>query len=76
MIDPTPNEQAALESASQMAGEYLESLGKTDFAQLEVSEWNSLIESVVTGYTDRLRELAEQDQKQVQTVTDTDKLPP
>lgn len=71
MIDPTPNEQAAMDAASNAAGEYLESLGKTDLAQLEVSEWNSFIESVVTGYTDRLRELAEQDQKQVQTVTNT-----
>jgi len=75
MIDPTPNEQNAFEAASQTAGEYLESLGKTDLAQLEREEWESLIESIVTGYTDRLRDLAEQDRKQMETVTDTDRVP-
>jgi len=75
MVDPTPNEQEALDAASRTAGEYLESVGKTDLAQLEVQEWESLIESVVTGYTDRLRELAEQDQDKMKTITDTDNVP-
>jgi len=75
MVDPTPNEQDALEAAGQTAGEYLESLGKTDLALLELEEWESLIESVVTGYTDRLRELADQDWQQVRTVTNTDNPP-
>lgn len=75
MVDPTPNEQDALEVAGQMAGEFLDSIGKTDLAQLTVEEWESLLESVVTGYTDRLRELADKDWKQVQTVTNTDNPP-
>jgi hypothetical protein len=70
MVDPTPNEQDALEAASQTAGEYLESLGKTDLAQMEREEWESLIESVVTGYADRLRELASQDEQKMQQLKD------
>ena len=34
MIDPTPNERAAIAQGGAMAGEYLDSLGKTDLAQL------------------------------------------
>ena len=75
MVDPTPNEQEALDAASRTAGEYLDSLGKTDLAQLNVEEWESLIESVITGYSDRLRELADQDQKQMDTITNTDRVP-
>jgi hypothetical protein len=75
MVDPTPNEQEAMDAASRTAGEYLESLGKTDLAQLEVEEWESLIESVVTGYTDRLRELADQDREQMATITNTERVP-
>ena len=75
MVDPTPNEQEAMDAASRTAGEYLESVGKTDLAQLEVSEWESLIESVVTGYTDRLRELADQDRAQLKKVQNTERVP-
>jgi hypothetical protein len=70
MVDPTPNEQEALEAASQTAGEFLESIGKTDLAQLEREEWESLIESVVTGYSDRLRELADQDERKMRQLKD------
>jgi len=70
MVDPTPNEQDALEAAGQTAGEFLESIGKTDLAQLAVEEWESLTESVVTGYTDRLRELAEQDAQKMAQMKD------
>ena len=51
MIDPTPHEQAAMDHAVAMAGEYLESLGQTDLATLvSPSEWRQLIEVIVTGY--------------------------
>jgi hypothetical protein len=44
-----------------MGGEYLESIGKTDLAQLSLEEWHTLIEVIVTGYCDHLRELAGHD---------------
>ena len=61
MIDPTPNEQAAMAAGGDAAGGYLESLGKSDLATLTPAEWRQLIEIVVTGYCDTLRELAAQD---------------
>ena len=61
MIDPTPNEEAAMTAGGDAAGAYLESLGRSDLATLSPAEWRQLIEIVVTGYCDTLRELAGQD---------------
>ena len=61
MIDPTPNEEAAMTAGGDAAGAYLESLGRSDLATLSPAEWRQLIEIVVTGYCDTLRELAAQD---------------
>lgn len=61
MIDPTPNEQRALQTAGDLAGEYLDSLGRTDLALLTPAEWATLIEVIVTGFGDRLRELCARD---------------
>lgn len=57
MIDPDEDEQGALEFASQMAGEFVESLGKTDLATFTADEWATLVECAVTGYQDKLQEL-------------------
>lgn len=65
MIDPTPNETAAMEAGGLAAGEYLESLGKSDLARLTVEEWQTLIEVVVTGYCDTLRDLAGRDRERI-----------
>ncbi|MEI7601188.1 MAG: DUF6511 domain-containing protein [Aestuariivirga sp.] len=69
MIDPTPNEKAAMTHGGQMGGEYLDSLGKTDLATLTVLEWDCFIEMVVTGYCDHLRELAARDRARLNTMT-------
>lgn len=69
MIDPTPNEKAALANAAQMGGEYLDSVGKTDLATLTVDEWATFIDCVVTGYCDHLRELAARDRTRLGTMT-------
>ena len=58
MIDPTPNEEAAMTAGGDAAGAYLESLGRSDLATLSPAQWRQLIEIVVTGYCDTLRELA------------------
>lgn len=57
MIDPDEHEAKALDYASEMGGEYLESIGKTDLGALSLEEWMTFIEAVVTGYQDRLVEL-------------------
>ena len=69
MIDPTPNEHAAMAAGGDAAGVYLESLGKSDLAALTTPEWRQLIEIVVSGYCDTLRELAVQDRDRLDGMT-------
>jgi hypothetical protein len=59
MIDPTRHERAAMNHAVVMAGEYIESLGRTDLMTWSPDEFASLIEVIVTAFTDRLRELGD-----------------
>ena len=61
MIDPTPNEIAAMVAGGEAGGEYLESLGRTDLALLTEHEWDTFVEAIVTGYCDHLCELAAKD---------------
>lgn len=56
LIDPTPYEQAAMEHAGNMAGEYLDSLKKTDLAKLSTEEWATFINVVCTGYIEKIQE--------------------
>ncbi len=70
MIDPTPNEDAALARGGAMCGEYLDSLGKTDLALLDIEEWRTFVEVVVTGYCDHLRALAERDRDRLDGMTE------
>lgn len=65
MIDPTPNELAAMEHGGRMGGEYLDHLGKTDLARLTVEEWAIFVEAIVTGYGDHLRDLAGRDRSRI-----------
>ena len=59
MIDPTRDERAAMEHAVAMAGEHIESLGRTDLMTWSPEEFAALIEVIVTAFTDRLRELGD-----------------
>jgi hypothetical protein len=61
MVDPTEHEVAAMRAASPVAGEYVESLGKTDLAAFSKDEWLALIEMIVTAYTNTLRDLADRE---------------
>lgn len=61
MIDPTPNEIAAMEHGGRMGGEYLDSIGRTDLASLTVEQWRAFVEAVVTGYCDALRDMSGRD---------------
>jgi hypothetical protein len=54
VVDPDEHETAAIAAASPMAGEYLESIGKTDLAVLTESEWLTLLEVIITAYQDEL----------------------
>jgi hypothetical protein len=59
MIDPTRHERAAMDHAVDMAGEYIESLGRTNLMAWSREEFVTLIEVIVTAFTDRLRELGD-----------------
>jgi hypothetical protein len=61
MIDPTRHERAAMDHAIEMAGEYIESLGRTDLMAWSPEEFATLVEVIVTAFTDRLRELGDDD---------------
>ena len=61
MIDPTRHGRAAMDHAVEMAGEHIESLGRTDLMTWSAEEFSALIEVIVTAFTDRLRELGDDD---------------
>jgi Family of unknown function (DUF6511) len=61
MIDPTRHERAAMDHAIVMAGEHIECLGRTDLMTWSPEEFATLIEVVVTAFTDRLRKLGDDD---------------
>ena len=56
MIDPDKHEVQALAAAGRTAGEYIESIAKTDLATFTGEEWATLIEVAVTTFQDTLRE--------------------
>jgi hypothetical protein len=56
-------------ASGDAAGAYLESLGRSDLATLSQPEWRQLIEIVVTGYCDTLRELAGHDRDRLGAMT-------
>ena len=58
MVDPTEHEVAAMRAASPLAGEHVDSLGKTDLAEFSEQEWMTLIEVIVTAYVEALQQLA------------------
>lgn len=52
--EPTSYEIAAMQYASDMAGEYLTSIHKTDIAQMSKRQWQTLIQVIIGGYIDNL----------------------
>jgi Family of unknown function (DUF6511) len=61
MIDPTRHERAAINHAITMAGAHIESIGRTNLMTWSPEEFGALIEMIVTAFTDRLRELGNDD---------------
>ncbi|MBF0629242.1 MAG: hypothetical protein HQL91_13580 [Magnetococcales bacterium] len=50
MVDPTERELAAMRAAAPAAGEYVESLGKSDLTLFTVEEFMTLIQVIVGAY--------------------------
>lgn len=58
LIDKTKHEVAALEAASEAAGEFIDSLPTSDMSRWTVQQWQQFIEVVVSGFTHKMGELA------------------
>ena len=56
MVDPNPIELAALGQAGARAGDYIDSLGRTDMARWSEAEWTAFIKVICGGYVDALIE--------------------
>lgn len=56
MIDPSPAEDSAKHEGMRNAGEFLDSIGKTDLATLTGEEWGELFTCFLRGYTEALAE--------------------
>lgn len=54
MIDPNPIELAAMRQAGDRAGDYIDSLGRTDMAAWSKPEWAAFIAAICGGYVDAL----------------------
>lgn len=50
-------ERRALEDGGNAGGEYLDSIGKTDLADLDEFEWGEFLRRVLVGYADGMREI-------------------
>lgn len=54
MIDKDDEERAALRTAGQEGGAFIESVGRTDLATWGAADWATLVEVIVTAYQDAL----------------------
>ena len=50
-------EGRALEDGGNAGGEYLDSIGKTDLAQLKPEEWSTFLGCILQGYAESMREI-------------------
>lgn len=55
LIDATQQEMNAVIAGGRNGGEYLESIGKTDLADLSADEWTQFLLCVIGGYTEHFK---------------------
>jgi hypothetical protein len=56
MVDPTEQEVAAMRAAGEIAGQYIEAVGRTDMAAWSDTAWRGFIEAICGAYVDALIE--------------------
>lgn len=56
MVDPNDQEMAAMRRAGQIAGEYIEAVGRSDMATWSEEDWKGFIEAICGAYVDCLVE--------------------
>lgn len=55
----TTYEERALDLAGERAGEYLDSIDKTDLAELSSTEWREFLRHVAIGFAENIRGVIE-----------------
>lgn len=63
MIDPTPNEKAAMGEAAGAAGRHIEIVGKMDFLEWTPEEFDGLIDATVTAFVEAMKAMVAKDRE-------------
>ena len=56
MVDPNEQEVAAMRAAGDIAGQYIEAVGRSDMATWSAEDWRGFIEAICGAYVDCLVE--------------------
>jgi hypothetical protein len=56
MVDPNDQEVAAMRAAGDIAGQYIEAVGRADMATWSEADWRGFIEAICGAYVDSLVE--------------------
>jgi hypothetical protein len=56
MVDPNEQEVAAMRAAGDIAGQYIEAVGRSDMASWSSEDWRGFIEAICGAYVDCLVE--------------------
>ena len=56
MVDPNDQEVAAMAAAADIAGQYIDAVGRSDMATWSEQDWQGFIEAVCGAYVDALVE--------------------
>jgi hypothetical protein len=56
MVDANEQELAAMRAAGDIAGQYIEAVGRTDMATWSEADWRGFIEAICGAYVDALIE--------------------
>ena len=56
MVDPNEQEVAAMRAAGDIAGQFIEAVGRTDMATWSEADWRGFIEAICGAYVDSLVE--------------------
>jgi hypothetical protein len=56
MVDANEQEVAAMRAASDIAGQFIEAVGRTDMATWSAPDWHGFVEAICGAYVDSLVE--------------------
>lgn len=60
MFDLTDTENEAIEAGGAAAGAYLDTIGKTDLAELTPEQWHRFLGTFLAGYSGKMRAAAKE----------------